>query len=144
VENAYQHTNIYLSKEKREITRPVQLEVLPDQTPRERPSPPGPYGRCRELRTATFTWSAAGFRRTPPEPAPGPLLPPAGERRIAALRNDLQSVVSRAASVRQAGPPAQADGALGVAMSGSGPSLFALFADRGAEAPRPSCRRRQA
>ncbi|MFY8134580.1 MAG: hypothetical protein ACOVKS_06225, partial [Aquimonas sp.] len=62
----------------------------------------------------------------------GPLLEAlAGQRPLVPLRNDLQGVVEpEVASVREGlALLRQASDALVVAMSGSGPSLFALFAD---------------
>jgi len=55
-----------------------------------------------------------------------------GEGSLPAIRNDLQQVVEpEVESVRAGlGLLSRAQGAVAVAMSGSGPSLFALFPDR--------------
>ncbi|MFN9940852.1 MAG: 4-(cytidine 5'-diphospho)-2-C-methyl-D-erythritol kinase, partial [bacterium] len=62
----------------------------------------------------------------------GPLLAALrGERSLPPLRNDLQSIVVEEVASVAAGLALlrRAEGALAVAMSGSGPSLFGLFAD---------------
>ena len=96
-------------------------------------STPWAYGRCRELREDFYLESEADFdqrrqvlRSSPllqalQQGAPWPL-----------LRNDLQAVVTPELPVVQQGLGLlqQAQGALAVAMSGSGPSLFALFESR--------------
>ncbi|APD48629.1 4-(cytidine 5'-diphospho)-2-C-methyl-D-erythritol kinase [Synechococcus sp. CS-602] len=106
--------------------------VLLIKDPTASVSTPWAYGRCRELRGDFYLERELDFEERRQSLRQGPLLAAlAGERPLPPLRNDLQSVVEpEQASVRQGlALLRQADGALGVAMSGSGPSLFALFAD---------------
>jgi len=129
-----------------ELLEPVPLAaaqlpaVLLIKHPGASVSTPWAYGRCRDQRGDDYLSSEPEFERHRQALRHGPLLAALrAERPLPAIRNDLQSVVEPEvtsvadglALLRQA-PDAQA-----VAMSGSGPSLFALFADLGqAEAAR--------
>jgi 4-diphosphocytidyl-2-C-methyl-D-erythritol kinase len=127
------------------------LEPLPGASPGETPglgvllikhpqasvSTPWAYGRCRELRSDFYLESEADFAQRRDALRAGPLAAALrGHGSLPSLRNDLQAVVeSEVASVRDGLLLLhRADGALAVAMSGSGPSLFALFADPAAAA----------
>ena len=120
------------------LPAPPALAVLLIKHPQASVSTPWAYGRCKELRGDFYLESEADFEQRREALRGGPLLAALrGERPLPPLRNDLQAVVEpEVASVREglallrtAGEP------LAVAMSGSGPSLFALFADQaGAEA----------
>ena len=121
-----------------EVLEPVALAaaqlpaVLLIKHPEASVSTPWAYGRCRELRGDFYLESEADFEQRRGALRGGPLLQAlAGERPLPPIRNALQPVVEpEVASVREGlallrqAPEAQA-----VAMSGSGPSLFALFAD---------------
>ena len=111
---------------------PAPLAVLLLKHPDASVSTPWAYARCRELRQSGYLQTEPEFEQRRQALRQGPLA-----RALAAggplppLRNDLQAVVEpEVASVgdgltllRQLKTP------LAVAMSGSGPSLFALFAD---------------
>jgi len=108
------------------------LGVLLIKHPQASVSTPWAYGRCRELRSDFYLNEEVEFAQRRQALRQGPLL--AGLRGTAPLppiRNDLQAVVEpEVASVREGLTLLrQAPEALAVAMSGSGPSLFALFAD---------------
>ncbi len=108
------------------------LGVLLIKHPGSSVSTPWAYGRCRELRGDFYLSGEAEFEQRRQALRDGRLL--AGLRGVAPLppiRNDLQAVVEpEVASVRDGlALLRQAPAALAVAMSGSGPSLFALFAD---------------
>jgi 4-diphosphocytidyl-2-C-methyl-D-erythritol kinase len=93
-------------------------------------STPWAYGRCRELRGDTYLQGEVAFEQRRQGLRSGSLLAALrGEGPLPALRNDLQAVVEpEVASVRQGlALLRRAETALVVAMSGSGPSLFALF-----------------
>jgi 4-diphosphocytidyl-2-C-methyl-D-erythritol kinase len=95
-------------------------------------STPWAYGRCREQRGATYLATEADFEQRRQALRQAPLLAAlAAGRDLPALRNDLQAVVEpEQATVRQGlALLRRLEGPLAVAMSGSGPSLFALFAD---------------
>jgi len=124
----------------------VQTEVccMIHRDPTASVSIPWAYWRCRELRGDFYLESRAGFRRTRQSLcAQGPLLarPGPGSDQLPPLRNDLQSVVEPGGQ-RAPGLALlrQAIGALGVAMSGSGPQSFALLcgSSGGRKAPGPS------
>lgn len=123
--------------------RGERLEPVPQQQVAERAvlllkhpqasvSTPWAYGRCRELRGDFYLESEADFeqrrqalRHSPLLAAladPGPLPP---------LRNDLQSVVAPEVESVRSGLDLLRRGpqSLAVAMSGSGPSLYALYPD---------------
>jgi 4-diphosphocytidyl-2-C-methyl-D-erythritol kinase len=108
------------------------LGVLLIKHPQASVSTPWAYGRCRELRSDFYLNEEDEFAQRRQALRQGPLL--AGLRGTAPLppiRNDLQAVVEpEVASVREGlALLRQAPETLAVAMSGSGPSLFALFAD---------------
>jgi 4-diphosphocytidyl-2-C-methyl-D-erythritol kinase len=109
--------------------------VLLVKHPQASVSTPWAYGLCRERRGTTYLADEAAFEARRQALRQGPLLAAlAGHGPLPQLRNDLQvvvepevaSVAAGLALLRQAPEP------LAVAMSGSGPSLFALFADRAA------------
>jgi 4-diphosphocytidyl-2-C-methyl-D-erythritol kinase len=111
--------------------------VLLLKHPQASVSTPWAYGRCRELRSDFYLTREVDFEARRQALRQGPLLTAlAGEGPLPPLRNDLQTVVAGEV-------PSVAEGlallrrcpdSLAVAMSGSGPSLFALFADRDAAA----------
>jgi 4-diphosphocytidyl-2-C-methyl-D-erythritol kinase len=106
------------------------LAVLLIKDPSVSVSTPWAYGRCRELRSDFYLDCEADFEQRREHLRRGPLLAALrGERGLPPLRNDLQAVVEpEQASVREGLALLRSvGGALGVAMSGSGPSLFALF-----------------
>ncbi len=95
-------------------------------------STPWAYGRCREMRADFYLDSEVDFEQRRQALLRGPLRAALrGEGPMPPLRNDLQAVV--AADVESVGVGlallARAADSLAVAMSGSGPSLFALFND---------------
>ncbi|MCT0213934.1 4-(cytidine 5'-diphospho)-2-C-methyl-D-erythritol kinase [Synechococcus sp. CS-1324] len=111
-------------------TEPLAVLLIKD--PAASVSTPWAYGRCRELRGDFYLQQEVDFEQRRSNLRHGPLLAALrGERALPPLRNDLQAVVEpEQASVRLGlALLRQAEGQLGVAMSGSGPSLFALFAD---------------
>ena len=111
------------------------LGVLLIKHPEASVSTPWAYRRCREQRGDFYLSSEAELEQRRQALRGGPLLAAlAGERPLPPLRNDLQGVVEpEVASVREGlSLLRQATDALAVAMSGSGPSLFALFADHAA------------
>ena len=120
------------------LPAPPALAVLLIKHPQASVSTPWAYGRCKELRGDFYLESEADFEQRREALRGGPLLAALrGERPLPPLRNDLQAVVEpEVASVREGlALLRQAGEVLAVAMSGSGPSLFALFADAaGAEA----------
>ena len=106
------------------------LGVLLIKHPGSSVSTPWAYGRCRELRGDTYLQGEVAFEQRRQGLRSGSLLAALrGEGPLPALRNDLQAVVEpEVASVRQGlALLRRAETALVVAMSGSGPSLFALF-----------------
>ena len=108
------------------------LAVLLVKHPQVSVSTPWAYGRCRELRGDDYLREEGDFELRRQALRRGPLLAALrGEGPLPPLRNDLQAVViDEVASVREGlALLARAKGALAVAMSGSGPSLFALFSD---------------
>lgn len=95
-------------------------------------STPWAYGRCRDQRGDFYLSSEAEFEQRRQALRSGALLAALqGARPLPPLRNDLQAVVEPdVESVREGlALLRQAGDALVVAMSGSGPSLFALFSD---------------
>lgn len=109
---------------------PPPLGVLLIKDPSASVSTPWAYGRCKELRGDFYLKSEADFEQRRSSLRSGPLQAALrGERAWPPLRNDLQSVVEpEQASVRAGLALLRgAEGAVAVAMSGSGPSLFALF-----------------
>ncbi|MCS5700721.1 4-(cytidine 5'-diphospho)-2-C-methyl-D-erythritol kinase [Cyanobium sp. FGCU-52] len=106
------------------------LGVLLIKHPEVSVSTPWAYGRCRELRGDFYLESEADFAQRRDALRCGPLAAALrGEGPLPHLRNDLQVVVEpEVVSVREGlALLRRAEGALAVAMSGSGPSLFALF-----------------
>lgn len=121
-----------------EKLEPTPLPALPPfavllvKHPAASVSTPWAYGRCRELRSDFYLSSEADFEQRRAVLRQGPLLAALrGEAPLPHLRNDLQAVVEpEVESVREGlALLRRAPGALAVAMSGSGPSLFALFSD---------------
>jgi 4-diphosphocytidyl-2-C-methyl-D-erythritol kinase len=111
---------------------PLALGVLLLKHPGVSVSTPWAYGRCRELRGDYYLEREVEFEERRQALRQGPLLAALrGEGSLPPLRNDLQAVVApEVASVAEGlALLRRAPGALAVAMSGSGPSLFALFAD---------------
>jgi 4-diphosphocytidyl-2-C-methyl-D-erythritol kinase len=108
------------------------LGVLLVKHPEASVATPWAYGRCRELRGDFYLDCEADFEQRRQALRQGALLAALqNQSSLPPLRNDLQSVV--APEVNSVGRALdllrQAPGALAVAMSGSGPSVFALFAD---------------
>ncbi|MEB3296224.1 MAG: 4-(cytidine 5'-diphospho)-2-C-methyl-D-erythritol kinase [Cyanobacteriota bacterium] len=99
-------------------------------------STPWAYGRCRELRGDFYLACEADFEQRRQVLRSGPLLEAlgSGASSFPPIRNDLQSVVEPEVTTVREGLALlrQAPGAQAVAMSGSGPSLFALFSDSAA------------
>jgi len=116
------------------------LGVLLIKHPEASVSTPWAFGRCRELRGDFYLETEADFEQRRHALRQGPLVASlAAGGRLPHLRNDLQVVVEpEVASVREGlALLRRAPAALAVAMSGSGPTLFALFADAaGAEGAR--------
>jgi 4-diphosphocytidyl-2-C-methyl-D-erythritol kinase len=114
------------------LDQPPGLSVLLIKHPEASVSTPWAYGRCRDLRSDFYLNAEADFEQRRQALRQGSLLAALrGEQPMPQLRNDLQAVVEpEVASVREGlALLRQASDALVVAMSGSGPSLFALFAD---------------
>ena len=108
------------------------LGVLLIKHPEASVSTPWAFARCRELRGDFYLETEADFEQRRHALRQGPLVASlAAGGRLPHLRNDLQVVVEpEVASVREGlALLRRAPAALAVAMSGSGPSLFALFAD---------------
>ena len=100
-------------------------------------STPWAYGRCRELRGDFYLENESQFEQRRVMLRQSPLLEArSGAAPWPLLRNDLQAVVEPEVASVASGLALlrQCHDALAVAMSGSGPSLFALFADREAAA----------
>ncbi|MFN9694716.1 MAG: 4-(cytidine 5'-diphospho)-2-C-methyl-D-erythritol kinase [Synechococcaceae cyanobacterium] len=94
-------------------------------------STPWAYERCREHRGDFFLSCECDFEQRRQALRQGALLAALrGERPLPPLRNDLQAVVEPEVASVAAGLRLLrgADGVLAAAMSGSGPSLFGLFA----------------
>jgi 4-diphosphocytidyl-2-C-methyl-D-erythritol kinase len=111
------------------------LGVLLVKHPGSSVSTPWAYGRCRELRGDFYLAREADFEQRREALRRGPLLSAlAGTSGWPPIRNDLQAVVEpEVASVREGLALLRRGGeALVVAMSGSGPSLFALYPDQAA------------
>jgi 4-diphosphocytidyl-2-C-methyl-D-erythritol kinase len=95
-------------------------------------STPWAYGRCRELRDDFYLRTEGEFEQRRQALREGPLVRALAEGgALPPLRNDLQAVVEpEVASVAEGLALLRSlQSPLAVAMSGSGPSLFALFAD---------------
>jgi 4-diphosphocytidyl-2-C-methyl-D-erythritol kinase len=114
--------------------------VLLIKHPEASVSTPWAFGRCRDLRGDFYLDTEADFEQRRQALRQGPLVASlAAGGALPPLRNDLQAVVEpEVASVGEGlALLRRAPAALAVAMSGSGPSLFALFADAaGAEEAR--------
>ncbi len=113
------------------LDAPPGLGVLLIKHPAASVSTPWAYGRCRDLREDFYLESEADFEQRRQALRQGPLLE--ALRRGAGLpplRNDLQAVVAPEVESVRVGLDQlrRCQGTLAVAMSGSGPSLFALFA----------------
>ena len=100
---------------------------------------------CRELRSDFYLTAEADFESRRQSLRQGPLVQallnananaPGEPLGLPRLRNDLQDLVAAETASVQAGLALLkgASGAMALAMSGSGPSLFALFADQSAAA----------
>ncbi len=112
--------------------RVAQRAVLLLKHPQASVSTPWAYGRCRELRSDFYLDAEDDFEQRRQALRQGPLVAAlAGRGPLPHLRNDLQAVVEpEVESVRSGLALLRRDpGALAVAMSGSGPSLFALHPD---------------
>ena len=121
--------------------RGEQLEALPVNSsqppalllikhPEVSVSTPWAYGRCKELRGDFYLEAEADFEQRRQALRQAPLLGAiAGNGSWPPLRNDLQAVVEpEVETVRQGlALLRQSEQPLAVAMSGSGPTLFALF-----------------
>jgi 4-diphosphocytidyl-2-C-methyl-D-erythritol kinase len=111
---------------------PSSLGVLLLKHPEVSVSTPWAYGLCREWRGDFYLSHEADFEQRRQALRQSPLLAALqGERAFPPLRNDLQSVVvpevpSVALALKLLG---QGPEPLAVAMSGSGPTVFALFAN---------------
>jgi 4-diphosphocytidyl-2-C-methyl-D-erythritol kinase len=108
------------------------LAVLLLKHPDASVSTPWAYGRCRELRDDFYLRTEGEFEQRRQALREGPLVRALAEGgALPALRNDLQAVVEpEVASVAEGLALLRSlESPLAVAMSGSGPSLFALFAD---------------
>jgi 4-diphosphocytidyl-2-C-methyl-D-erythritol kinase len=106
--------------------------VLLIKHPEASVSTPWAFGRCRDRRGDFYLETEADFEQRRQALRQGPLLAAlAGAGSLPHLRNDLQAVVEpELANVREGlALLRRAPAPLAVAMSGSGPSLFALFAD---------------
>jgi 4-diphosphocytidyl-2-C-methyl-D-erythritol kinase len=93
-------------------------------------STPWAYGRCKQLRGDFYLEAEADFEQRRQTLRQAPLLQAiAGKAAWPPLRNDLQAVVEPEVETVRQGLDLlrQAEQPLAVAMSGSGPSLFALF-----------------
>ncbi len=123
--------------------RGERLEPVPQQPVAERAvlllkhpqasvSTPWAYGRCRDQRSDFYLDSEADFEQRRQALRHGPLLAAlADSGPLPPLRNDLQSVVAPEVESVRSGLALLRRGpeALAVAMSGSGPSLYALYPD---------------
>lgn len=93
-------------------------------------STPWAYGRCREMRSDFYLDSEGDFEQRRQALRHGPLLAAlAGSGPLPPLRNDLQTVVVPEVESVRVGLDLlrRQQGPLAVAMSGSGPSLYALY-----------------
>ena len=114
------------------LAQPPRFGVLLMKHPEASVSTPWAYGRCRDLRGDFYLEHEADFAQRRQALRQGPLVAAlAGEAPLPRLRNDLQAVVEPEVSSVDKGLALlrSLDGPLAVAMSGSGPSLFALYED---------------
>jgi 4-diphosphocytidyl-2-C-methyl-D-erythritol kinase len=119
------------------VLEPPGFGVLLIKHPEVQVSTPWAYGRCREHRGDFYLSSESDFEQRRQALRQGGLLAALrAERPLPPLRNDLQAVVEPEVACVATGLRLLrgADGVLGAAMSGSGPSLFALFATPAAAA----------
>ena len=119
------------------LEQPPGLGVLLIKHPQASVSTPWAYGRCRERRGQSYLSGEAAFEQRRQALRQGPLLAALrGQGPLPPLRNDLQAVVEPELESVRLGLALlrRADGQIAVAMSGSGPSLFALFPDQPAAA----------
>jgi len=110
--------------------RVAERAVLLLKHPSASVSTPWAYGRCREQCSDRYLHTEADFERRREALRRGALLGALQEGLVwPALRNDLQPVVAAELPVVAEGLAIlqRANGALATAMSGSGPSLFAVF-----------------
>jgi 4-diphosphocytidyl-2-C-methyl-D-erythritol kinase len=107
------------------------LAVLLVKDPRVSVSTPWAYKRCRELNQSHYLADEAAFERRRQALRSDAWLNPLRSDLPPPLRNDLQKVVApETAAVRSALQLLKSvPHSLAVAMSGSGPSCFALFCD---------------
>jgi 4-diphosphocytidyl-2-C-methyl-D-erythritol kinase len=108
------------------------LAVLLLKHPASSVSTPWAYGRCRELRGHAYLRDPKDFAQRREALRRSALLAAlAGSVPFPAVRNDLQEVVEPEVASVRAGLELlrRSDRPLAVAMSGSGPSLFAVFPD---------------
>lgn len=108
------------------------MAVLLLKHPEASVSTPWAYGRCREQRGDVYLSAESDFEQRRQALRQAPLLAGlAAGHDLPPLRNDLQAVVEPEQDTVRAGLALlrRLEGPLAVAMSGSGPSLFALFAD---------------
>jgi 4-diphosphocytidyl-2-C-methyl-D-erythritol kinase len=118
--------------ERLEPVRAGERAVLLLKHPEASVSTPWAYGRCREMRSDFYLDTEADFEQRRQALRDGPLLAAlAGTGPLPPLRNDLQAVVAPEVESVRTGLDLlrRQPGALAVAMSGSGPSLFALYPD---------------
>jgi 4-diphosphocytidyl-2-C-methyl-D-erythritol kinase len=112
------------------LPAPPGFGVLLIKQPAAHVSTPWAYGRCREMRGDFYLEREEEFEQRRQALRSGPLLAALrGEGALPPLRNDLQSVVAAEVEGVAAGLALLRRGTapLAVAMSGSGPTLFALF-----------------
>ena len=117
------------------LPEPPALGVLLIKHPESSVSTPWAYKQCREQFGADYLSTEADFEQRRQALREAALLQGlSGGAPLPAIRNDLQQVVEpEVASVREGlSILRRAEAAAAVAMSGSGPSLFALFVDRDA------------
>ena len=109
------------------------MAVLLVKDPRVSVSTPWAYNRCRELRSEFYLESEQAFEEKRHALRQADWLRPLRPQNPPPLRNDLQVVVEpENQAVRSALEVLRSrSAALAIAMSGSGPSCFALYADLG-------------
>ena len=113
-----------------ELDAPLNLAVLLIKHPEISVSTPWAYGLCRAVRSNVYLQEEAEFEQRRQALRHGPLLQAIKQGGpLPPLRNDLEDVIGAEVPSVQQGLLLlrQAEGAMEVAMSGSGPSLFAVF-----------------
>lgn len=116
------------------LAQPPAMGVLLIKHPDSSVSTPWAYKQCRDQFGGDYLSGEEAFEQRRQALRQAPLLQGlSGHGPLPAIRNDLQKVVEpEVTSVREGlSILRRANGALAVAMSGSGPSLFAVFPDRG-------------